>query len=209
MSILTPDYERLQSSATTDNELVHRYRRLFGEQNISGAQALITPEHAHLVMSADKLNDLVDTINYMQQFWMDDKDQFVEWYMNMTKSLDLYSTSKTYNVGNLVTYNSLPYFCLEHDVTGVWDSSKWILLKPVDTGLTIYGEDTGSLLLDNSLLWEVESNNLINWKYMDNSGSQVTQVATTHPNIRYIDSGVPGVIYDDEIYMTEWDGGGA
>lgn len=53
-------------------------------------------------------------------------------FENLIKSLGLetntYSSSSTYNVGDLVVYNHTIYECNTANTTGTWDSSKWTLV---------------------------------------------------------------------------------
>lgn len=203
MSVLTSDYERLQSPDSNDEELVKQYRTLFNNQNIAGAQALINQDNAYLVMNASKLNDLVDTINYMQQFWADDKEQFVDWYMGMTESLEVYDSTATYHTGSLVLYDNLPYFCIVDDTTGAWDSSKWILLKPNETGVNFVGEYDGTVSYDTGDLVRSNNNSIIEWKYYD--GTNFIVVAITYPNIRYLSDTTQAI--NNEVYITDYSEG--
>lgn len=202
MSVLTSDYERLQSPDSNDEELVKQYRTLFNNQNIAGAQALINQDNAYLVMNASKLNDLVDTINYMQQFWADDKEQFVDWYMGMTESLEVYDSTATYHTGSLVLYDNLPYFCIVDDTTGAWDSSKWILLKPNETGVN-FSERTVHPNI-NDMVWRNE-NNIIIWSYYDGGLDAYLRVAQTYPNIRYLSDTTQAI--NNEVYITDYSEG--
>lgn len=84
MAILTPDYERMQNGQPQDYNTTKQYRKEFADQDIASAQALITSDNSYLVMDADKLNDLCDTIDYMQQVWANDKEEFANKYLRMT-----------------------------------------------------------------------------------------------------------------------------
>ena len=44
---------------------------------------------------------------------------------NRLISAEGYDITKTYNTGNLAVYENVLYKCLEDNVTGVWDSTKW------------------------------------------------------------------------------------
>lgn len=203
MSVLTSDYERLQSPNASDEKLVEQYRSLFNNQNIAGAQALINQDNSYLIMNASKLNDLVDTINYMQQFWADDKEQFADWYLGMAESPSTYDSSNTYHTGALVLYNDLPYMCMSDNTTGTWDSSKWILLKPNESGINIVGEyDSTASYNTGDLVWN-NSNGIIEWKYYD--GTNFIVVAHTYPNIRYLSDITQAI--NNEVYITDYSEG--
>lgn len=334
MSVLTPDYERMQSLNAQQGNLRNQYKQLFKDGNIDGAQTLVNNDNAQLAMNASKLNDLVDTINYMQQFWADDKEQFTNWYLGMTKGVNnllvhdggvyyrygvkigddyskvhiygqpnsvdiqlqrqigsvdagvntlksgntyrvtgcpssgdnatyilsvqvnfldglheyyhdtgsgveftlsrdaksftmsivvniqttdpidvtfiprIYSTSEIYDptqiyhTGTIVLYSNdaLPYFCISDNTTGTWDSSKWILLKPNETGLNFIGEyDSTTSYNTGDLVWS-NNNNIIEWKYYD--GADFIVVATTYPNIKYLSDTTQAI--DGEVYITDY-----
>lgn len=203
MSVLAPDYERMQSLNAQQGNLRNRYKELFNNQNIDGAQALINSNNAYIVMNASKLNDLVDTINYMQQFWADDKEQFANWYLGMAQLPSAYDSNHTYHTGALVVYNGLPYFCISDNTTGTWDSSKWILLKPNETGVNFVGEyDSTASYNTGDLAWS-NNNGIIEWKYYD--GTNFIVVATTYPNIRYLSDATQAM--DNEVYITDYSEG--
>ena len=203
MSVLTPDYERMQSLNAQQGNLRNQYRQLFNNQNIDSAQALINSDNAYIVMNASKLNDLVDTINYMQQFWAEDKEQFIDWYLGMAQSPSVYDSSNTYHTGALVTYNDLPYLCISDNTTGAWDSSKWILLKPNEAGINIVGEyDSTASYNTGDLAWS-NNNGIIEWKYYD--GTNFIVVATTYPNIRYLSDTTQAT--NNEVYITDYSEG--
>lgn len=203
MSVLTPDYERMQSLNAQQGSLRNQYKQLFKNGNIDGAQALVNNDSAQLAMNASKLNDLVDTINYMQQIWEDDKEQFTDWYLGMAQLPSTYDSSNTYHTGALVVYNDLPYFCISDNTTGTWNSSKWILLKPNEIGLNFVGEYDSTASYDTGdLVWS-NNNGIIEWKYYD--GTDFIVVATTYPNIRYLSDTTQAI--DGEVYITDWNGG--
>lgn len=205
MSVLTPDYERMQSLNAKQGNLRNQYKQLFENGDIDGAQTLVNNDNAQLVMNASKLNDLVDTINYMQQFWADDKEQFIDWYLGMAQLPSAYDSGNTYHTGALVVYNDLPYFCISDNTTGTWDSSKWILLKPNETGIN-FVEKTPSPNI-NDMFWENE-NNIISWFYYDGGWGAYLRVAQTYPNIRYLSDATQAI--DGEVYITDYsEGGGA
>lgn len=203
MSVLTPDYERMQSLNAQQGNLRNRYKELFNNQNIDGAQALINSDNAYIVMNASKLNDLVDTINYMQQFWAEDKEQFADWYLGMAQSPIAYDSGNTYHTGALVVYNDLPYLCISDNTTGTWDSSKWILLKPNESGVNIVDEyDSTASYNTGDLVWS-NNNGIIEWKYYD--GTNFIVVATTYPNIRYLSDTTQAT--NNEVYITDYSEG--
>lgn len=204
MSVLTPDYERMQSLNAQQGNLRNQYKQLFENGDIDGAQTLVNNDNAQLAMNASKLNDLVDTINYMQQFWADDKEQFANWYLGMAQLPSAYDSNNTYHTGALVVYNGLPYFCISDNTTGTWDSSKWILLKPNETGVNFVGEyDSTASYNTDDLVWS-NNNNIIEWKYYD--GTDFIVVATTYPNIRYLSDTTQAI--DGEVYITDYSEGG-
>ena len=211
MSVLTADYERLQNLSTTDNALANQYRNLFANQNISGAQALINQDNAYLLMQAKDLNDLVDTINYMQQIWDDDKTTFISWIIgmlgmaeaqgsNVRQYIPNYDSNLTYHTGGLAKFDGLPYFCIEDDTTGAWDDSRWILLKPNEMGIIIGNQQGSNLIPQPNISVEVPHIfDSIDWIY----NSEI--MAKTRANIRYCD---PEQSINGEIYMTPYTGEG-
>lgn len=212
MAILTPDYERLQNGQTTDFDITQEYREDFKNQNITAAQALITSANDYLVMKASKLNDLCDTILYTEQFWEDDKDTFTQKYFRLTETPNAYSASETYNIGNLVIYNGDPYVCTSDNTIGTWDDSKWIKIGNDDVGLVFVGQREPLITYPNgALLVNGETGSIpprlklpVTWEYKMNDS--FTQCGATYPNIRYLTSN--DTPYANEIYMTDWDGGG-
>lgn len=203
MSVLTPDYERMQSLNAQQGSLRNQYKQLFKNGNIDGAQALVNNDSAQLAMNASKLNDLVDTINYMQQFWAEDKEQFIDWYLGMAQLPSTYDSSNIYHTGALVVYNDLPYLCILDNTTGTWDSSKWILLKPNETGINIVDEyDSTASYNTGDLVWS-NNNGIIEWKYYD--GTNFIVVAHTYPNIRYLSDATQAM--NNEVYITDYSEG--
>lgn len=203
MSVLTPDYERMQSLNAQQGSLRNQYKQLFKNGNIDGAQALINSDNAYIVMNASKLNDLVDTINYMQQFWAEDKEQFTDWYLGMAQLPSTYDSSNIYHTGALVVYNDLPYLCISDNTTGTWDSSKWILLKSNEAGINIVGEYNSTASYNTGdLVWS-NNNGIIEWKYYD--GTNFIVVATTYPNIRYLSDTTQAM--SNEVYITDYSEG--
>lgn len=210
MSVLTADYERLQNLSTADNALANQYRNLFANQNIGGAQALINQDNAYLLIQAKNLNDLVDTINYMQQIWANDKTTFALWVTGMLGVgeshgggstqwyIPDYNSGSIYHTGGLAKFDNLPYFCIEDNTTGEWDDSKWILLKPNEMGITIgYDQDLKpSISLSDSEPYIFDN---ISWIY----NSDV--MAETRANIRYCN---PEQSISGEIYITPYVGEG-
>lgn len=213
MAILTPDYERMQNGQPQDYNTTKQYRKEFAEQDIASAQALITNDNNYLVMDADKLNDLCDTINYMQQIWADNKDEFADKYFRLAEEPTTYDTSKTYNVGDLAIYSDNPYICITDTTTGTWDSSKWFRIGNDDVGLVFVGQyDPISVYSDGVLVANGETGDVpsqlkvpVTWEYKMNDN--FTQCGATYPNIRYLTSSQTP--YTSEIYMTDWNGGGA
>lgn len=211
MAVLTPDYERMQNSQPQDFSTIKEYRDYFRNQDIDSAQSLITSSNDYLVMDADKLNDLCDTIDYMQQIWDNDKTEFADKYLRLTKEPEAYDSSQTYNVGDLVSYNGNPFFCISDDTTGAWDVSKWIKIGGDDVGLVFAGQyDPPVVYPDGVLVADGETRSIpaqfklpVTWEYKMNDSFM--QCGATYPNIRYLTSSQTP--YANEIYMTEWDGG--
>ena len=213
MAILTPDYERMQNSQPQDFSTIKEYRDYFRNQDIDSAQSLITSSNDYLVMDADKLNDLCDTIDYMQQIWDDDKAEFANKYLRLTREPEVYDSSKTYNIGDLVNYNDVPHFCISYNTTGVWDDTKWLRIGDDDVGLDFVGlydpladYSNGVLVADGETGGVPSRLKLpVTWRYKMNDS--FTQCGATYPNIRYLTSN--DTPYTNEIYMTEWNGGGS
>lgn len=208
MSVLSQDYDRLQSVTAPDNPIVQNYKQLFGDGDIYGAQQIAMDNCPQVVMDADRLNDLVDTINYMQQFWMDDKITFENLLLGMMSDLSSYDVSEIYDVGQVVVYNDEPYFCIDRNVTGAFDNTKWLLLKPNEMGFYISDSFGSAQYVSYAEMYSLDGRYLYsNW--YDNSGGDYVVRAFTYPNIRYIDEEGGGLEspYAGEIYMTDWDGG--
>ena len=59
-----------------------------------------------------------------------------------------YDINETYNTGDIVMHELLMYKCLEDNVTGAWDSTKWTRTTAGESGggadLDIYGEASGT-----------------------------------------------------------------
>lgn len=65
-----------------------------------------------------------------------------------------YDTTETYNTGDLVSYQQIIYKCLDDNVTGTWDSTKWEidavtnrLVNAINT-LKVYGEDSDTMMIE-------------------------------------------------------------
>ena len=212
MAILTPDYERLQNTQVPEFDMVEEYRDDFSNQDIDSAQALITSDKKYLVMDADALNDLCDTLMYMQSIWESDKFDFRLAYMRMCATIECFGTGcsatipeynigSTYNVGDIVAYNGNYYFCIVDNVTGTWDDSKWIRIDKDDVGLDFIGGSTMSTSHTTDELWVDTSSSLPTWYQGEDN-----IIGYTYPNMRYLTSN--DTPYSGEIYMTDWVGGG-
>ena len=203
MAILTSDYKHVQNGQPQDYNTTKEYREDFKNQDIDSAQALITSNNDYLVMDASKLNDLCDTINYMQQIWDDDKAEFQNWYLGMTH-YEQYDPTYTYKVGSIVQYNNDNYFCIVDNTTGTWDGTKWARIGNDDVGLDFIGDvlegtvpppQRSKLYIETPFFWTSS----LPWK----CGTEV--VGYTHPNIRYLTESMTP--YTSEIYMCDWNGG--
>lgn len=201
MAVLTPDYERIQNGQPQDFATTQEYREDFKNQDIASAQALITSDNNYLVMDADKLNDLCDTINYMQQIWIDDKEEFVEKYFRLTNMPELYDSSRVYAYGDLVTYNNNPYICISEQATGSWQDYRWFRIGRDDIGLDFVETYTTGVneLLVGVLIWQGKLDYI--YYYVPHGGT----IGYAYPNIRYRASN--DIPYTGEIYITDWNGG--
>ena len=207
MAILTSDYEHMQNGQPQDFQTTKEYRDDFKNQDITSAQALITDNNSYLVMSADKLNDLCDTITYMQEIWDDDKSEFVNKYFRLTRYDDSqYTPMHTYNTGDLVIYSDESYICISDNVTGEWDDSKWIRIGNDDVGLKFIGVREAGHIYPNDELWVMQQDSLGHYTNVCLWHSGNRQIGITRPNIRYIMMGAPSA---NEIYMCDYDGGEA
>lgn len=221
MAVLTPAYEHLQNGQVTDFETTKEYRAYFEDQDIASAQALVTSDNNYLVMDADKLNDLCDTINYMQQIWADDKEEFFRKYRGMIPEVCItllpegedcriqipdYSEQISHNTGSIVRYINQYYFCIADNVQGNWDDSKWIKIGSDDVGLEfngLYGEESGLYVTLGVIPPDPTFTQLI-W-HAKQAGSTQEIVGYTYPNIRYRTDETG--LYDNEIYMCAYEGG--
>lgn len=207
MAILTPDYERMQNGQPQDYNTTKQYRKEFADQDIASAQALITNDNNYLVMDAGKLDDLCDTINYMQEIWERHKRLFASRYLSLTSIEQYDSEHGVYTSGDLVLYDGTPYICIDNEGTaGAWDGSKWSVMERDDVGLTFIGwSNYGALHGDDTLWINYESLTAtqppLRWKV----GDDLIDYGYTYPNIRYLKSNQTP--YTGEIYMTDWNGG--
>lgn len=209
MAVLTSSYKHIQNGQSVDFETTKEYRDDFKNQDIASAQALITTGNDYLVMDADKLNDLCDTIDYMQQIWEDDKRRFILRLFSLTEPPEEYNgMSRVYTTGELVLYNGVPYICIDSDGTsGTWDDSKWIRIGSDDIGLDFIGgvtEGTTPLPEQNKLYIKIPPSpifdlNPLPWM------CDATVVGYTYPNIRYLTEDMTP--YTGEIYMCDYEGG--
>lgn len=209
MSILSPDYDRLTNSDIGDATLTQQYKTTFASGDIDGAHTLVENANPNVAMSATRLNDLCDTITYMQNIWAEDKETFFSYFQNMAQVGGTYDAEVTYNKGDIVHYNDAPHLCIENGTTGVFDPSKWILLKPNDLGVNLRGEyDSQQTYQVNDVVWQYDTtNDAIIWKVCTSSPQTFETIVTKYPNIRYLGSN--DTPYTNEIYMTDWNGGEA
>ena len=204
MSVLSSDYKRLENLQVGNEGLVDEYKARFENGDISGAQGLIDNTNNQLVIKASSLIDLVDTINYMQAFWANNKEEFAEWFFNMSLTASTYNSSNTYDIGEIVLYNSFPYICISMDTTGTWDATKWLLISNDGIGLNFKGEyDSDVSYATNDLTILVDNGSYI-WQYYN--GSSWVELGRTNPNIRYLEDSADA--YTGEIYITPMEGGG-
>lgn len=206
MAVLTSSYEHIQNGQSVDFETTKEYRDDFKNQDIASAQSLITTSNDYLIMDADKLNDLCDTITYMQEIWENDKNTFRGWYFGMTHC-EQYDSTHVYKVGSIVAHNDINYFCIADNTTGTWDDSKWIRIGSDDIGLDFIGgvtEGTTPLPEQDKLYIKIPPSstfdlNPLPWM------CDATVVGYTYPNIRYLTENMTP--YTGEIYMCDYEGG--
>ena len=197
MTRLSQDYERMQSTPSTEKDLVDEYREDFAQGLIGTAQGLIDSSTDQLVMVASKLNSLVDTINYMQAFWAADKAKFESWFLGMFGS-SAYDSTKTYHSGTIVSYSGNYYICIVDDTTGAWNASKWLKLGYAGVGLTFKGEYDANETYSNGDLTIKVVDSIPTWQYYN--GSAWTTIGYIYGNLRYLED--PTDAYDGEIYIT-------
>lgn len=197
MARLSEDYEHIQSTPSTAKELLDDYRYYFSQGQIDSAQGLIDSSNDQLVLDASKLNSLVETINYMQAFWAEDKEKFIEWLLAMC-DYEAYDSTKTYHTGAVVSYDDYYYICISDDTTGSFNPSYWIRLGSTDVGLNFIGEYDSSATYNNNDLVINVINNIPTWQYYN--GSSWVTIGYMYGNLRYLED--PTDAYDGEIYIT-------
>lgn len=105
-------YPKLRNVAKKDNALAIQYKSKFDEVNadIAGAQALIDDDptsenyNGDLVLNADKLNAICDSLDDLQPPFINAKGTLAEWMTNFSKEVTEYDSTETYNYGEVVTY---------------------------------------------------------------------------------------------------------
>lgn len=105
-------YPKLHNVAKEDSALAEQYKSKFNEVNadIVGAQALIDDDptsenyNGDLVLNADKLNAICDSLDDLQPTFINAKETLAEWMTNFSKEITEYDSTETYNYGEVVTY---------------------------------------------------------------------------------------------------------
>lgn len=82
-----------------------------------------------------------------------------------------YTEDGIYNTNDICLYNNNYYKCLEDDVTGEWDSSKWTQVNPSDYHKLINSDDTELQVEVGDYVVFVKSNDSWKWNkyYLNNS----------------------------------------
>lgn len=109
MSILSPDYDRLTNSDIGGATLTQQYKTTFASGDIDGAHTLVEDTNPNVAMSATRLNDLCDTITYMQNIWKKDKAVFFN-YLRATTGFNMLKNPILVTEGSIV--DTLPTFGL-------------------------------------------------------------------------------------------------
>lgn len=200
MTVLSAGYTKLKDVSVEENTIAEQYKEYFRNRNIDGAQDLVETNCPFLAMKASDLNDLCDTINYMQAFWAQDKELFGGKYFSLGTDAETYDPSTIYNIGDFAIYNSNTYLCIVDNTTGAFDITKWLLITPNNLGLNIkglyddvatyYNKDVTYFMDDGVAIWQVYD------------GSSWTEIATTQQSIRYLSN--PSTAYNDEICIVPY-----
>lgn len=199
MTVLSAGYTKLKDVSVGENTIAEQYKEYFRNRNIDGAQNLVETNCPFLAMTASDLNDLCDTINYMQAFWENDKTAFANKYFALgDNAITAYNSSSIYNIGNFAIYDSNRYLCIVDGTTGAFDASKWLLITPNNLGINLKGlYDSGATYNANDVTYTI-SNNIVTWQIYN--GSSWSDIATTYPSIRYLTD--VSDAYDGEVYIT-------
>lgn len=200
MTVLSSDYTRLESVSTDEDIIAKQYKDYFHNNEIDEAHDLVVDGYPHIAMKASDLNDLCDTINYMQAFWAQDKELFGGKYFSLGTDAETYDSSSTYNIGDFAIYNSNTYLCIVDNTTGAFDVIKWLLITPNNLGLNIKGlYDDGATYYNKDVTYFMDDGVAI-WQVYD--GSSWTEIATTQQSIRYLSN--PSTAYNDEICIVPY-----
>ena len=200
MTVLSNDYTRLKNPNAEQGDVVEAYKTKFATGDIDGAKAEVTTTYPFIAMSASDLNNLCDTITYMQNIWATDKTTFGNKVLALGTAPSPYSTTTTYNIGSLATYNSNPYLCIVDGTTGTWDATKWVLLTPNNLGINIKGLYNSVETYSNGDVTYTINNGVTTWQiYNGSTWSDITEV---HPSIRYLSDSTEA--YSGEIYIAPY-----
>lgn len=207
-------YPKLHNVAKEDNALAIQYKSKFNEVNadIAGAQALIDDDptsedyNGDLVLNADKLNAICESLDDLQPPFINAKETLAEWMMNFSKEVTEYDSTETYNYGEVVTYQDNTYICINKNVTGAFDTTKWLMITPSDLGFDL----TDAEVVDNNGLVEIYLNDekiaqvTPNLLYLDdeddaqNGMVYLVQVDGDKYQLRYKDSNGEVIVFDNE-----------
>lgn len=84
-----------------------------------------------------------------------------DWYRQIFNWVDTYDDTAVYNTGDVVNFNSVLYECLNDNVTGPWDSTKWAAQKITDAMADInkqtYKDFAGTLVAGNTTVGILDS----------------------------------------------------
>lgn len=200
MTVLSSDYTRLENASTDEDIIAKQYKNYFYSNKIDEAHDLVVEGYPHLAMKASDLDDLCDTINYMQAFWAQDKELFGSKYFSLGTDAETYDPSTIYNIGDFAIYNSDTYLCIVDNTTGAFDITKWLLITPNNLGLNIKGlYDDGATYYNKDVTYFMDDGVAI-WQVYD--GSSWTEIATTQQSIRYLSN--PSMAYNDEICIVPY-----
>lgn len=144
-------YPKLHNVAKEDSALAEQYKSKFNEVNadIAGAQALIDDDptsenyNGDLVLNADKLNAICDSLDDLQPTFINAKETLAEWMMNFSKEVTEYDSIETYNYGEVVTYQ---------DTSEMIQSNAYEIAVPSGAKLATVQKYGGKSLVFNQLV---------------------------------------------------------
>lgn len=143
MSYVVDEERNLLQNINADNDaLAESYKSFFAEAipNIGMAHALIDDDNSHLAINSEKLNAIAEALMNLQNHFVNAKDTVVERLSRIGELSVPYDDSETYQKGNIVSYDSVQWICVDDNVTGTFDPTKWVMINSNSFGFDIETE---------------------------------------------------------------------